>query len=79
MSRGFAWLDTATRKGLHDASDFVESIEGCQGLKIACLEEIALRNGWIDPRGLEVSISIMGNSSYRIYLEKLLKESSYEN
>ncbi len=79
LGRGFAWLDTGTIKGLHDASVFVESIEGRQGLKIACLEEIALQNGWIDPRELEVSISIMGNSSYRIYLEKLLKESSYEN
>ena len=73
LGRGFAWLDTGTVKGLHDASVFVESIEGRQGLKIACLEEIALQNSWIDTRDLEVSISKMGSSSYRIYLEKLLK------
>lgn len=78
LGRGFAWLDTGTMKGLHDASVFVESIEARQGLKIACLEEIALSNHWIEPRMLELSISEMGESAYRVYLEKLLKESTYE-
>ena len=78
FGRGFAWLDTGSTKGLHDASVFVESIEGRQGLKVACLEEIALSNGWISPSMLEISINGMGQSNYRAYLESLLEESSYE-
>ena len=79
LGRGFAWLDTGSVKGLHDASVFVESIEGRQGLKIACLEEIALQNGWIGRKELEFNISIMGDSSYRIYLKKLLGDFSHED
>ncbi|MDA8544978.1 glucose-1-phosphate thymidylyltransferase RfbA [Alphaproteobacteria bacterium] len=79
LGRGFAWLDTGSFQGLHDASVFVESIEGRQGLKIACLEEIALQNGWIEIRDLEASISNMGESSYRLYLEKLMGEFSHGN
>lgn len=77
LGRGFAWLDTGSVKGLHDASVFVESIEGRQGLKVACLEEIALQNGWIEKRDLEKSVNKMGNSNYREYLEKLMGDGLY--
>ena len=73
LGRGFAWLDTGTTQGLHDASVFVASIENRQGLKIACLEEIALANGWIKTNDLEKTINEMANSDYGLYLKKLLE------
>lgn len=72
LGRGTAWLDTGTHESLLDASVFVSVIERRQGLKIACLEEIALRQGWIDHAVLEQSISIVGKSSYGHYLRNLI-------
>ena len=73
LSRGTAWLDTGTHESLMEAAEFVSVIERRQGLKIACLEEIALRNKWIDQAGLEAQIARLGKSSYGAYLRRLLK------
>jgi len=74
LGRGTAWLDTGTHESLLDAAHFVHVIENRQGLKIACLEEIAYRQGWIDRRQLEANIAKLGKSSYAGYLRKLLAE-----
>ena len=73
LGRGTAWLDTGTHESLMEAAEFVSVIERRQGLKIACLEEIALRNKWIDHAGLEAQIARLGKSSYGAYLRRLLK------
>lgn len=72
LGRGTAWLDTGTHDSLLDAAQFVSVIENRQGLKIACLEEIAFKNGWIDQRQLEAQIARLGKSSYGAYLRRLL-------
>ncbi len=72
LGRGTAWLDTGTHASLLDAGDFVRVIEARQGLKIACLEEIAFTQGWIDRAGLERQIVALGKSSYGAYLKRLL-------
>ena len=72
FGRGTAWLDTGTHDSLLDAAQFVSVIEQRQGLKIACLEEIALRRGWIDRAGLESSVALHGKSAYAAYLRRLL-------
>jgi glucose-1-phosphate thymidylyltransferase len=74
LGRGTAWLDTGTHDSLLDAAQFVAVIENRQGLKIACLEEIAFRQNWIDRAGLEANIKKLGKSSYGAYLRKLLAE-----
>ena len=71
LGRGTAWLDTGTHDSLLEAAQFVSVIENRQGLKIACLEEIALRQGWLDRAGLEAQIARLGKSSYGAYLRKL--------
>ena len=73
LGRGTAWLDTGTHESLMEAAEFVSVIERRQGLKIACLEEIALRNKWIDQAGLEAQIVRLGKSTYGAYLRRLLK------
>jgi glucose-1-phosphate thymidylyltransferase len=74
LGRGTAWLDTGTHDSLLDAAQFVAVIENRQGLKIACLEEIAFRQNWIDRTSLETNIKKLGKSSYGAYLRKLLAE-----
>lgn len=68
LGRGFAWLDTGTHDSLSEASTFVEVIEKRQGLKIACLEEIAFRNGWIDADHLRILAQPMSKNQYGQYL-----------
>jgi glucose-1-phosphate thymidylyltransferase len=72
LGRGTAWLDTGTHDSLLEAAQFVHVIENRQGLKIACLEEIAWRQGWIDQTRLEANIAKLGKSSYAQYLRRLL-------
>lgn len=72
LGRGTAWLDTGTHESLLEAAEYVHVIENRQGLKIACLEEIAWRNGWIDRLTLEANISSLGKSSYAQYLRGIL-------
>jgi glucose-1-phosphate thymidylyltransferase len=74
LGRGVAWLDTGTNESLLQASNFVETIQERQGLKIACLEEIAFRQGYIDRDELETLGEQMGKSSYSAYLLRLAKE-----
>jgi glucose-1-phosphate thymidylyltransferase len=74
LGRGVAWLDTGTNESLLQASNFVETIQERQGLKIACLEEIAFRQGYIDRDELTRQGEQMGNSSYGAYLLRLAKE-----
>lgn len=75
LQRGFAWLDTGTHDSLAEASIFVEVIEKRQGLKIACLEGIAYRNGWITADKLRALAEPMLRNQYGQYLLKLLDES----
>lgn len=74
LGRGFAWLDTGTHDSLSEASTFVEVIEKRQGLKVACLEEIAFRKGWIDGDKLKELATPMIKNQYGQYLLKLIKE-----
>jgi glucose-1-phosphate thymidylyltransferase len=76
LGRGFAWLDTGTHRSLIEASNFVEALEERQGLKIACLEEIAWENGWIGEAELEQSAASMGKSNYAEYLRRLVTSNS---
>lgn len=71
LGRGVAWLDTGTPDSLLEAASFVATIERRQGLKIACIEEVAYRMGYIDERGLRELIDCMPNSLYRDYLTHL--------
>ncbi len=72
FGRGTAWLDTGTHDSLVEAATFVHVLENRTGLKIACLEEIAFKKGWIDRAGLEANIKKLGKSSYGDYLRRLL-------
>ncbi len=74
MSRGFAWLDTGTHEALTEATEFVKAVEKRTGLKIACLEEIALNQGYISRDIILRSPDFALNNAYGNYLKKLLKE-----
>ena len=71
MGRGYAWLDTGTPDSLLEAAEFVATLERRQGMKIACPEEIAWRNGFIDDAGLERAIARLGRGDYASYLRRL--------
>ncbi len=73
MGRGFAWLDTGTHHSLLQASNFIETVESRQGLKVACLEEIAWRKGWIDDARLKELAEPLKKNAYGEYLLKLVE------
>ncbi len=77
LGRGFAWLDTGTHDSLLEASHFVHTIEQRQGLKVACLEEIAYHNGWITAEQLGVQAEALKKTGYGQYLQKLLDSPSH--
>ena len=70
MGRGYAWLDTGTQEAMNNASNFIKTIEDRQGLKVACLEEIAFNQGFIDQSGLEELAETYTNE-YGEYLKEL--------
>ena len=72
ISRGIAWLDTGTHQNLVDASEFIKTIEKRQGLKIGCVEEIALSNKFITKKTLTKTVAKMNKSEYRDYLSKII-------
>ena len=72
IGRGGAWLDTGSMEDFYKTSNFVSAIENRQGLKIACLEEIAFNNNWINKKQIAQSIKFYGNCEYSKYLSKLL-------
>jgi glucose-1-phosphate thymidylyltransferase len=72
MGRGSAWLDTGNAESLFETSQFIANIEKRQGLKIACLEEIALNNKWISKNIIKKQINFYGNCEYSRYLKKLI-------
>ena len=74
FGRGFAWLDTGTFDSLHEAASFVRTIELRQGIKIACLEEIALAQGYITPDEAEAAAAKMGKNEYATYVLKCARE-----
>lgn len=71
LSRGFAWLDTGTHEAMSEATEFVKAVEKRTSLKIACVEEIAYKMGYIDRAKLDENIQEQGKSSYGVYLKKL--------
>ncbi|MFW1332092.1 glucose-1-phosphate thymidylyltransferase, partial [Vibrio parahaemolyticus] len=75
LGRGFAWLDTGTHESLHEASSFVQTIENVQGLKVACLEEIAWRNGWLSDNEILALAEPMMKNEYGQYLSRLIIDS----
>ena len=77
MGRGYAWLDTGTHDSLLEASQFIATLERRQGLKVACPEEIAWRNGWIDAAQLEALAQPMLKNGYGQYLQKLLRDGAF--
>lgn len=74
LGRGFAWLDTGTHDSLLEAGQFVQTLEHRQGLKIACLEEIAYNQGWISKDNLAEQASLLKKTGYGQYLSKLLED-----
>ena len=77
LGRGMAWLDTGTHDSLLDASNFIQTIEQRQGLKVACPEEIAYRLGYIDAQQLDALAARLGKSSYADYLRRVVAEKVY--
>lgn len=77
MGRGYAWLDTGTHDSLLEASGYIATIERRQGLKVACPEEVAFRQGWIDAQQLEVLAAPLAKNGYGQYLQRLLRDTVY--
>jgi len=77
MGRGYAWLDTGTHDSLLEAGQFIATLEKRQGLKVACPEELAFRNGWIDATQLDALARPLVKNGYGQYLLKLLGEKVY--
>lgn len=75
LGRGFAWLDTGTHESLHEASSFIQTIEHVQGLKVACLEEIAWNKGWLKDSDIINVAESMSKNEYGNYLKSLVKDS----
>ncbi|MBM4210783.1 MAG: glucose-1-phosphate thymidylyltransferase, partial [Gammaproteobacteria bacterium] len=73
IGRGSSWLDTGTIDNFYEISQFISNVEKRQGLKIACLEEIAFRNKWINKKSISDSIKFYGNCEYSTYLKKIIK------
>ena len=73
LGRGFAWLDTGTHESLHEASSFVRTIEHRTGIKIACPEEVAFSQNWLDADHLLERAAMMGKTGYGSYLTKLVE------
>jgi glucose-1-phosphate thymidylyltransferase len=71
LGRGYTWLDTGTHESLLEASQFVHTIEQHQGFKVACLEEIAFRNGWLRADDIRKAAELMGKTSYALYLREM--------
>lgn len=74
LGRGFAWLDTGTHESLMDAGYFVQTVEARQGLKIACLEEIAFNQGWLSADNLEAQANSLSKTGYGQYLHRILTQ-----
>ena len=72
IGRGGTWLDTGNIQDYYSASSYISTIENRQGLKIACLEEIALKKGWINKRDVGKAIKFYGNCEYSHYLKSLI-------
>jgi glucose-1-phosphate thymidylyltransferase len=79
LGRGIAWLDTGTHQSLLEASHFIGTLEARQGLKIACLEEISFRRGFIDADGMKKAIAETPKSGYRDYLSRVFAEISHKD
>lgn len=77
LSRGYAWLDTGTHESLHQAANFIQTLEQRQGLKIGCIEEIAYRQGYIDLEQLNQLSESMAKSSYGLYLKQIVEDDTY--
>ncbi|OOE41879.1 glucose-1-phosphate thymidylyltransferase, partial [Salinivibrio kushneri] len=78
LGRGYAWLDTGTHESLLEAAQFVETIEKRQGFKVACLEEIAFNNGWLDSKEIMKNSYLSEKTGYGRYVIDMLKSNSYE-
>ncbi len=78
LGRGFAWLDTGTHDSLIEASCFVETVEKRQGLKVACLEEIAWRNGWLSDSDIKSAANKLSKNQYGLYLQQILMDKKWK-
>ena len=73
LGRGYTWLDTGTHESLLEASQFIRTIEHHQGFKVACLEEIGWRNGWLTADALRESLAALGKTTYAEYLRQVAR------
>jgi glucose-1-phosphate thymidylyltransferase len=77
LGRGYAWLDTGTHQSLHEAANFIETIQSRQGLQVCCPEEIAFSQGWIDAEQLQRLALPMVKNGYGLYLQALAKRGKF--